>query len=250
MIAMNIDRHIARMNANGNTVGESLGSSTKNSINYLFKDSPFYRIIKIENEDVEVRISERAGLTNIKSSQYKSLTFRPDSKFNLGDIAEFNDEEWMIIDFTDNDIFPLASIQRVNEQLRWLDREGNLITIPCIVNKSPLDRIFVKDNRHDVPVVDQMMYVLIKHDDMSRLIVNGQRFILGSQAYLVNGIDDLSYVHKDKGVVQLILSFSNKKNKDDMVNKIADNSHLYKINESDVPDNPIDPPDDDGGDWW
>lgn len=234
---MNIDAHKARMMANGSSTGESLGNSTKNSINHLFKDSPFYRIVKINGIDTEVRITERAGLVNIKSSQHKLLTFRPDTKIDVGAIVEFDGSQWLNLDFTNNDVFPLATIQKCNEDLRWHDSIGQFQSVPCIVNKSPMDRIFVKSNSHDVHVVDQMMYVLAKYDDLSKTIKSGQRFILGNQAYSVNGVDDLSYVHNEVGVIQLIVKVDQIKDTDDMINKIADNNTSTSTTDS-------------GGDLW
>jgi hypothetical protein len=226
----------------GSNIREAQKNHTMTVINNDFTNSPSYKIVKINGVDTDVRIAERSSTLNLNLSQYKLLTFRPESKFNLGSLVEFNDYKWLMIDFTDSDLFPLAAIQKCNEELRWKDETDTLHSIPCVVNKSPMERILIRNSSNDVPIVDQMMYVLVNYEDVATLIKTSQRFILGNQAYRVNGVDDLTFVYNGKGLVQIILKFTESNHADDMENKIADNSHLINNDSSEGTS--------DGGDPW
>lgn len=224
---MSYEAQKARMLLNGSNIGESQKNHTMRKNNNLFKNSPSYRIVPINGVNTEVRVSDRSATLNLNTSQYKMLTFRPETRFNLGSIVEYESIKWLMIDFNNNDLFPLAAIQKCNEELRWVDGNNISHSVPCVVNKSPMERIIVRNSSNDIPIVDQMMYVLVNYENVASMIKHSQRFILNSQAYSVNGVDDLSYVYNGKGIVQIILKFTESNDKDDMVNKIADNSHLH-----------------------
>lgn len=224
-MSMNIDAHKARMLANGNSTGEALGNSTKSSINYLFKDSPFYRVVQINGIDTEVRVSDKnVNISGISSNQ-KDLTFRPDTKVNIGGLVEFDNKSWYLVDFNNNDIFPTGSIKFCNSTLKWKDTLGTIYSQPCIIENRLLHTTLDTDKYMTIP--DGNIIVTTQYNADAKTIKFEHSFIFGSQVFSVEGYDDASLVQNDSGLIIFNMKFKQYNiSTDDFVDNIADNDDL------------------------
>jgi hypothetical protein len=72
-------------------------------------------------------------------------------------------------------------------------------------------------------VVDTKISIQIKNDDVTKLIVRDQRFIVSRQVYQVTRVEDVT----KPGLLVVTMSEVKNNDKDNFETGIADNSHLY-----------------------
>jgi hypothetical protein len=112
--------YISRINASGNTIGESNLNSTAKFIESHFADDPSYVVVKINGEDVGVRITELSPVIRGNMSlQFtrKIMQLKPLTVFDIGTIVIINGENWLISDFNDNRLYPQARIDKCNSSI-------------------------------------------------------------------------------------------------------------------------------------
>lgn len=200
------DEYMSRLNATKN----SLIDSTVNLIGSSFKDAPNYKIVKINNSDIESRF-------NYDKDYIGTLLFKPNTIFSLGEYVEIDNKVWIITDFNLNYIYPKATVYMCNEAIKWKDKDGIVHSYPCAI----LNWYFYNPEEfHQLVFVRTEIHVLIKNDDFVKTLYPSQRFILGSQVYQLLGINDIS----KKDICQLRLDITLKKPEDDFENGIADNT--------------------------
>lgn len=112
--------YLSRINASGNTIGESQFNSTAKYIESAFSDSPFYKVVKVNGQDVGVRITDlppiiRGNMT--LQFTRKIMQLKPSTVFNTGTIVVINGENWLISDFNNNNLYPQARIDRCNSSI-------------------------------------------------------------------------------------------------------------------------------------
>lgn len=216
----------------------------------LFKKS----LSSLEGHDVLINGVEKRAVIQSKFLNHlrgdiKTIMTEMD-ELSMGDIITHNGDNWLTIFLTDDYIAYLkGAMQRCNEKLRWINHNGESIEVDCVISKSPLDRIFLKSTSHDIPIVDGFVYIVCPLNEFTSTIQHKQRFIMGSQVYEITGVDDVTNVIKEKGVIQFIARYGISKSSDNVENKIADNSHLYGQNS--VPPEDGEPSSgNNGGGWW
>lgn len=222
---MNINKHIARMSANG-SIGDSIGNATKNRINSSFRDSPFYRTILVNGISTEVRIADETNF------QKKTLTFRPDTAILSGSVCEIDTTQWLVINFKNNDIFPVATIQKCNHTLKW-QRNSIAYSYPTVV-LSPSKEGLYSDKVMTLASGQYQLYIAKNNDTIALQI--GDRFFIGRDVYEIAYIDEITL----DGILVFTLNKSPINTNDNVELGIADYTE---------PTDPEIPPNDNGG-WW
>lgn len=224
------DEYYSRMNAIGKDAKEYLSKNAKNSNIRSFKDSPFYKIIKINGVDIDVRFTSRSATTPTKPSQ-KFIAFLPDVKIPLGSIAEFNDERWLVIDFSDSDIFPLATIQLCNHTLKW-QRNCKILSYPTVV----FSRTAYKDDVYPdrtMTLASGQYQLYIQDTEETRALKIDDRFFIGRDVYEIAYIDEVTMA----GILILTLNKSMKSGTRDRLDLgIADYVECDETNTPPIPD--------------
>lgn len=114
----------ARLNVTGNSISESQFNTTSNYIKSTFKDSPFYKIVKVNGADTEVRVMDvtstvKGGKIEPIRFDNKYLLFLPKTTINIGDVVEFDNRTWIITDVQLNELYPSAKIGQCNYKLKY-----------------------------------------------------------------------------------------------------------------------------------
>jgi hypothetical protein len=215
------DDYQKRMQATGTNEADAYEKATANIIEGRFKNSPSYKLAKINGIDTDIRF--------ISGRDYKNATMhlRPNTTTNVGDMITIGAETWMVFDFINRETFPQADIQLCNEVIRWKDRDASIREYKTVAAASRYIKYDIRQNRYDVELLQGGMFIYVVQDAITSTIRASQRFIFGKQVYEISGIDDLTFVNKGVGLLQFTTRLSTIKNADDFVNKIADNSDLY-----------------------
>lgn len=187
----------------------SYRETTKEFLNSSFDNSPTYDPnVKINGTTIGARVIEG------KDSFYKKLLFKPPAKYDIGSLVEIKGELWLMSDFVVQEFIPKAMLQYCNNSLN-LGTTIEPLIVPVIISRSDLVKFDVEDNRHDVNIMQGAVYVFAQLNEISKGIGINKRFVLGSQAYQVVGIDDLTYSKNGIGLIRFSMKLVSKSEKDD-----------------------------------
>jgi len=212
------DIYKQRVAINGSNEVESRINATKYIVTKEFKKSPFYKEVIINNEVIDVRMVDGKN-SNVYGNDYiqKQLLFLPDTKVDIGEAVYIANEVWLIVDFNNYEIFPIASIQLCNETLKW-KINTSIYEYPCIITKSSL-MFDLKNEKYEFNLPDGNLYLYVQKNEYTKEIIPLMRFILGSQVYEILGVDDLT----NYNLIKFTINLTTKNSNDDFVNKIANN---------------------------
>ena len=226
-----------RLQANGDNVGDSFRKNTHYFKNKKFADSTTYRRAKIytnKGTDIESSVEEDIRVIEIdRQGSLRNILFRPKVDYRVGCIIEFNNTQWLAYDKFGSAVDDIKlRVSRINDILKWKDREGNIREIPCITSTSYLgsgsksNDVGLSYNVFDVKTLVGKILISVELNKYTTTLELGQRFICGAHVYKLEHIDDISTIDSDyNGVLQLTLSIDLKNNEyDDFKNGIAYNN--------------------------
>jgi hypothetical protein len=238
---MNFDKYKNRLKRTGNNVGEVYKSNTIAFIEATFASSPTFRVMEvISSEFPDIKEMEARIVSVDRLGSLREILFKPNEGLNLGSYVKFDDETWLITDKWGSLQTRYTMLcQRCNRKLKWIDRDGVLQSIDCIVSASLLgskgnqSKLDISYNQLDVSLPIGQIFVFLERNPITKTIKMNQRFLLNSNAYEVYGIDDNSNVDKNgHGIIQLTLKLTTKVNGDDFENGIAVNKYDDDSNSS------------------
>lgn len=252
------DRYVRRLSRSGKDVGEALTNNTINFINSTFHASSTYRgsmpvesSIHKDIKSIDGRVVEVERLGSLRE-----IILRHGDSLEVGMYVEIDDEWYMLIDKyggTGSTSIKMLAI-KTNEFLRWRDKEqyANYIEndideyheIRCVASatdlgsKSKQSRNEIEWNKYDIRLPVGQLFISVEKDARTEKIDLEDRFIFGRNVYEVIGIDDITLVDDDGGIIQLTVKVTTKRKNDDKDgNGIAENKYGSIINIDDESDN-------------
>jgi FtsP/CotA-like multicopper oxidase with cupredoxin domain len=216
------DKYRARLQIQGGSMAQAFFNDTANFINQTFSQSPTYVQINVDGTPMDTRV------IRTEFPWIKNLLFRPNTKINIGAVVEVGSETWLVSKFEPHPLYPKAEILKCNESLRWKDSNQTFYSHPCVQQSLHREVAYTQDAL--MQTIKYQIRVFVQLNNDTKTIKIGQRFILGSTAYIVVGIDDVSNVYDGAGLIEIMLEATQSTAGDDMINKIADNSHLWAKN--------------------
>ncbi len=262
-----IDKYKKRLGRQGTDNGQAYASNTIAFINANFHASPTFKKVEVASSildiiEIDTRIVEVERMGNLRQ-----VLFRPFESLPIGTYIKFDGEVWIVSDLCKSyEYQTTALIQKCNHKIRWstsenwLDSYGNLDTtkikeFDCIVSQSPLGskasqgRFEIEWNRYDVNLAKGQLLIYVEKNEFTSSIGYNNRFIFGdNNVYEVSGIDDVSLIYDNYGIIQFTIKLSTKQEKDDFTNKIAFNKYGESVDEI-ITDNPT-TDEDEGGRIW
>ncbi|TNU64306.1 hypothetical protein FH505_10925 [Bacillus velezensis] len=202
-----------RLLAYGSTPDEVIINNTKDTINKSFDSSLFSESIPINGELTDVIINQG------KTSEDKTLLFRPDYESHKGAIAEINDSPFLITEFDTNRLYPIAKAKLCNSSISLTssDRKipsgkineitgkpimitvpGEKLEIPCVFERTT--SIIGSELAINIPEGQAHVTIpFLKHEKLKKglfLSFYGEEF----------RVDDIDYskVYGDSGTLRLI----------------------------------------------
>jgi len=210
------DIYKQRVAVKGTNVVESLANATKYIIKKEFKYSPFYKQGIINGESIDVRIVENEISTTTnegKSDNQKQLLLLPDTVVKIGDIINIENENWLVIDFNNNEIFPEAKVNICHTSLKYLNEKGVIIQTYGFVSTKNISND-VSENRYIIVPDGYLKYVVQSNADTVK-IIRDKRFLLNDSAWRVTFVDRIT----QQGLIYLTL-------KEEEINETNDNIQL------------------------
>lgn len=228
-----LDVYKKRILSEGSSIEDKYKKSSTQVISNTFRNSPFYMVLKINGVDTECRLLQ-INSSVLKSNDNKELALLPNTQVALGSLVEYKNSYWMITDFVDNEVFPVAKIQRCNQELKW-QKNNDILSYHVVA----FSRTAYKDDVYPdkVMTLASGQYQLYIANDANTMSLNiGNRFFIGRDVYEIAYIDEITLI----GILVFTLNKSMKNNpKDNVELGIADYTE------------PIDtPPVNNGGGLW
>ena len=201
-----LERYQNRVNADGQSVGESLKNNTLNFIDKKFKDAPTYRLAKVyKNNDftnyseIDTRVLEINRMGSLRT-----ILLRPSKNLDIGNTLFFDGNYWLVYDkygsVEDN---VKLTVSKINSNLKWIDANDKVCTVPCVSSSSYLgskSRVHSNNidyNMFDVRLPTGQIMVFAEINKETKKIDLNHRFIFGRRVYEVIGIDDVSISPRD-----------------------------------------------------
>lgn len=209
------DANKARVLSNGQTYSERTRNEASEYINSEFENNPSYYIAKRygTNEDVGVQIFGSKNPTKVEVG--KTIVLRPTDALLQGQMFVLNGTTWLTVDI-DNVVTTMNKGYVINTDnvLKYENETGTIMSLPCIAG----DRVTIglSEDKYMALTENKVRIKcssLYDGDD----IVEGMRFLLGRNAYIVVACNDLT-----PGLLDILLERDDiNKNKDDVVAGVA-----------------------------
>jgi hypothetical protein len=237
-----INKYKRRLSRNGDNVGEVYANNTIAFIEATFSASPTFRVLEVfsaefpEIKQIDARVVEVERMGTLRQ-----VLFRPNQGLNIGTYVKFDNETWLVFDkwgSTESTKIKVM-VEKTNRTLKWKDVDGEIQDVNCIAMATPLGsksnqgKNDIEWNKFDVRLPIGQLFVYLELNEVTKTIKMNQRFIFGSIAYEVFGIDDITNVDKNGfGIIQLTIKVTTKQEMDDFENRIAFNK--FKTDSSSV----------------
>lgn len=208
---MDITLYEAKLNG-AKTIAEGFLSNSEAVINESFSEAISYRRIQINGVD------DDCVFKRTKKSTKLEIVLRPYKVINKGMYITFESNDYMVIDFVPNELYPKGEIELCNNTLRWRDDFNNLMEYNCILKG---DSYKINDDDFITMSDAELILYVPFNDDTDRITVT-QRFVFGKFAFEVAEIDSFTNVVNGVGYIEMKLRSTSKTDSDDIDTGIAD----------------------------
>lgn len=257
-----------RVKRKGNNVGEAYANNTIAFIDSNFHASPTFKVAQVVSSrlpnisEIDIRVTEVERMGSLRE-----VLFRPNESLPIGSYVKFDDEVWLITDIWKSYEYQnRALVQKCNHKLKWATENSwtnidgsinsdKIIEFDCIASQSSLGskasqgRFELEFNKYDVTLPSGQLLIFVEKNDLTTNIRLNDRFIFGdTSVYQVIGVDDVSLVFNDYGIIQLTTKITTIQSRDDFKNYIAFNE--YENNENSNEESNVEEEVDEGGRLW
>lgn len=175
--------------------GNVLANQTIKNAKRIHGNSPLYKEIEIEGNIYGVRVNMG------KKSTDRKLLFTPNTYVDIGDMVSYENKSWMIVDFFPSDIYPKGIISICVNSI-FIKHDGSEYEYPAIFKGGNFD---LSDKDEFMFLEDGKLTAQIKYDEFSKRIKISEEYIINGRTYSIVGIDNVSKVFNDKGILILTL---------------------------------------------
>lgn len=212
-----------RLNKNGLNQKDRIIASTQRTIIDQFSNSPSYHEVTVNGISQYVQIIEDS--ISRRDSEKKRIICKPNDDLSIGDAIVWDSNDWLCTDIDDVEIYIRGIIERCNNNLIYLDSDGEIITVPCVIT----NKILMNQKENDYYILpDNKIMVMVADNDDSKEITVDSRFLLGSNAFKVESIDNIT----KPGIITLKMHFDSitqNDNKDLGIANYYSNLQTYTI---------------------
>jgi hypothetical protein len=213
---MNMDLSKYEKTIGYSSISESHIGSTIQNVNEYINNSPNLATVIVQSVEVECVIN------NSKKFGEKNILFRPQTKIDVGDYIGYNEETYLTMNTVPSEIYPKAEVKICNKSLKW-NLNSILVEYPCVVS----GEVYKEDTTTEDSLVithDADLVVYVQYNSQTTQIKPKQRFVFNGYAFEVDGIDSVSKVFSEKGLIKLELNSVSISDSDNTTDEIADDS--------------------------
>ena len=222
-----------RNSIDGSTFTDQYKTFMQQKVNDVFSFASDVYTVIYNGSPLTARVMSKGGTgtKEIMDNFRKIVPQNISQTFNLGDMFNFSNYDWMVINTRYIDrVTSSCIVQRCNNILKWIDKNGNIQSFPCIAETLTDKREEIKDYKM-IEVEFGKFHISLPYNQITQTIYPGQRFILNNAAWRVAFVDNLTNVINGVGYLILIFDSDTITEKDNLLLGIADYyNHNYAIN--------------------
>ncbi len=162
---------------------ENFDDYAREGFNELLYASPETENVLINN------VQKRVIIQNTMTENLKLITIRHmlshigDSK--EGCYVDFRGNKWLVLAIPENNkMYEKSIIQLCNHNLKWIDKNDNLVIRPSIISAKTLYTTGVKEGKQ-VVVPDGMVGIQIPYDEDTSRLARNDKFIFNNTKYKI-----------------------------------------------------------------
>lgn len=227
------DKAKRRMNARGDHEGESIHRNAVEFANKNFHKSPTYRRMKVKSfKRPELKEIDARVMSIERMGDIREILFRPYEGVDVGCYLTFDENTYLVYDMYGSIDAGKVKVlaEKCTEKLRWKDGNGDYFEEYCVASATQLGskanqgKNALEWNKFDVRLPLGQIFVFVERNNKTKSLKLSQRFILGSNAYEVTGVDDVTSTDVEGyGFIQVTMSVTTKQDKDNFETKVAYN---------------------------
>lgn len=164
--------------------------NTKRFINENFTESPFFQQILFNDDEIDAIVNAE------KEVDEKTILLRPTERIDKGEVIEFNNHKWLVMDFNSDEIYPTLKVQLCNQRL---NKNGVENPVVAIGKKNDLD----ENGKYLITTTNEI--VVFASYQKAKDVNFQERFYMGNREFEVIGIDSVTEVYQGKGIVKFTL---------------------------------------------
>jgi hypothetical protein len=208
-----MDLNVYKRKLGATSTSQALVNATRRQVRSMFTNSPLYRTIILNGVEKGVRLSFE------KDGEHQILLM-PEEPISKGDIADIDGNKWLVFETVQDIAYPKGKIRYCNQSLNWTDSLGVSHEYPAIVTGKSYD---LEEDKY-MSLSEGQAIAIVSYNADTKTIKLSERFILGDNAYEVIGVDNITHVVKDSGLLLITLERTSKADTDDEVTDVADNT--------------------------
>lgn len=182
---MDMSSYRRRM-ANGN---QNFIDNTMVFINENFTDSPFFHPILLNGMEIDAIVNDES------SPNEKTILLRPNDKIDKGEVIEFSNHYWLVMEFNQDEVYPTLKVRLCNQRLRNIEN-GSEIPVVAVGKRTDFDE------DEDYLIVTTNEITVFASFQLAKNIELTDTFTMNGKAYEVIGIDDVTEVYNNKGIIK------------------------------------------------
>jgi hypothetical protein len=146
-----------------------------------------------------------------------------------GSVVFLEGENYLTVtDIDQNITFKECKIRKTNYTLKYQDKFGNIIEVPCIATNATLYSLGVQETKV-VTLPDGKLSIVLPSNSNTQQIDRGLRILHYKHPYKVTFVD-----YSQNGLIGLVLSEDEIQDQDDLVNGVAWNGYVAPTPQSDI----------------
>lgn len=201
------EKYKRRLERKGSNYVDAMISNSKKVAKEKFHTSPSFSIVALNDVEIE------SIVTNKSDSVDKEILFLPDQDVYQGDVIHYKDNDYLILGFFENDVYPKAEMRICNATFPIISDKTrvligydeyqrpvyNYVTntnqVPCIIESR---YSFTRSNQQ-ITLPDNRIEIMIKYVDSESLKLDSE-FEMRDGIYKIKNID-YSKVVNDTGIL-------------------------------------------------
>lgn len=169
-----------------------------NTIQFMgdnFELSPDYQYIVYENEKLGAIVNDE------KTRDDKTILLKPRSHIDKGEIIEYQDRLWLIMEINEDEIYPILKVKLCNQNLKSVT-DGSEIPVVAVGKRTDLD-----ETKSFLMVTTNQISVYASYQKAKNIRIN-DKFTMNNRGYEIIGIDDVTEVFEGTGIVIFTVDFT------------------------------------------
>lgn len=195
-----LDAYRRRLKNSGGNMANALKKQSSTIMDATFKNSTTYKSVIINNENVDARYYAHKTFSINGDDVDYLLQFRPSIKYPIGTYVSIHSDidseyaDWIIVDKSDDVMFPKYNILKCNYNLKWIDN-NEIKEYPSVLRSINRGNVVGVWSNDYMTVLDSIISIWLPSNEDTYCIKHQTRFLISNNpvkpvSYMVTKVED------------------------------------------------------------